>query len=63
MGQMRILFTLLEKIHETRSHKWKNNSGVYLKGTGCEGVAWSHVAEDGDQWRALVSKVVNFRVE
>jgi hypothetical protein len=29
---------------------------------GREGVTWFHLAHDGDKWRALVSKVMNFRL-
>jgi len=30
--------------------------------TGCEGVDWIHLAQDRDQWRALVNTVTHLRV-
>jgi hypothetical protein len=33
-----------------------------LKDMKYEGVDWIHVAEDRDQWRALVNTVINIRV-
>jgi hypothetical protein len=33
-----------------------------LEETGSEGVDWIHLAQDRDQWRALVNTVMNLRV-
>jgi hypothetical protein len=33
-----------------------------FKETACENVDWIHLAEDRDQWRALVNLVMNFWV-
>jgi hypothetical protein len=33
-----------------------------LRETGWDGVDWIDMAEDGDQWRALVNTVLNLRV-
>jgi phosphoribosyl-ATP pyrophosphohydrolase len=30
-----------------------------LKKIGCEGVEWIHLAQDRDQWQALVSTIMN----
>jgi hypothetical protein len=30
--------------------------------TGCEVVDWIHLAQDRDQWRAVVNVVVNLRI-
>jgi hypothetical protein len=32
----------------------------HLKGIGCENMYWIHMAEDGAQWRYLVSTVMDF---
>jgi hypothetical protein len=32
------------------------------KQTGCKDVDWIHLAQDRDQWRALVNTVMNLRV-
>jgi len=32
-----------------------------LRGTGWKGVDWRHLAQDTDQWWALVKTVMNFR--
>jgi hypothetical protein len=28
----------------------------------CEGMAWTHLAQYGDQWRPLVNKAMNLRI-
>jgi hypothetical protein len=33
-----------------------------IRKTGWKGVDWIHVAQDRDQWRALVNTVMNLRV-
>jgi hypothetical protein len=33
-----------------------------LKGTEWEGVNWIHLAQDRDQWRALVNMVMKIQV-
>jgi hypothetical protein len=35
---------------------------MYLREIGWEGVNWMHLAEDADQWRAVVNTVMNFWV-
>jgi hypothetical protein len=34
----------------------------YLRETGWEGVDWIHLAQDKDEWQALVNTVMNLRV-
>jgi hypothetical protein len=34
-----------------------------LKETGCEGVAWIHLAQDRVHWKALVKIVMNFKFQ
>jgi hypothetical protein len=33
--------------------RWEDNITVDLREIGCEGVDWSRLAQDRDQWRAL----------
>jgi hypothetical protein len=40
----------------------KDNIRMDLREIGWEGVDWMHVAQDMDQWRALVNTVMNLRV-
>jgi hypothetical protein len=42
----------------TRRHKWKGNVRIDLKEMVWEGVDWIHLAEDQDQWQALVNTVM-----
>ena len=42
--------------------KWEDNIKVDLQEVGCGGMGWIELAQDGDNWRALVSAVMNLRV-
>jgi hypothetical protein len=42
--------------------RWKNNIKMDLREIGWGGVDWIDLAQDGDQWRALVNTVINLRV-
>jgi hypothetical protein len=42
--------------------RWEDNIRMDLTEIGCEGVDWVHLAEDRDQWQALVNTVMNLRV-
>jgi hypothetical protein len=44
------------------THRWEDNIKMDLKDTGWGGMDWIHMAQDKDQWRALVNMVVNFQV-
>jgi hypothetical protein len=35
---------------------------IDLREIGCDGIEWSYLAQDRDQWRALVDTVMNPRV-
>jgi hypothetical protein len=42
--------------------RWEDNIGMDLREIGWEGVDWIHLAQDRDQWRAVVNTVMNHRV-
>ena len=42
--------------------RWENNIKMDLREMGCDPVDWIHLAEEGGQWRAYVSAVMNLRV-
>jgi hypothetical protein len=42
--------------------RWEDNIRMDLGEIGWEGVDWIHLAQDRDQWRALVNTVMNFQV-
>jgi hypothetical protein len=41
---------------------WANNIKMYLREIGCDSIEWIDLAQDRDQWRALVNAVMNLRV-
>jgi hypothetical protein len=44
-----------------RRHRWVDNEMV-LREIGWGGMDWLDLAQDRDQWRALVNTVMNLRV-
>jgi hypothetical protein len=42
--------------------RWVDNIKIELKEIGWDGGDWIDLAQDRDQWRALVRAVMNFRV-
>jgi hypothetical protein len=42
--------------------RWEGNIKMDLREIGWRGVDWIDLAQDRDQWRALVSTVMNLRV-
>jgi hypothetical protein len=42
--------------------RWEANIIIDLRGIGWGGMDWIDLAQDRDQWRALVNTVVNLRV-
>jgi hypothetical protein len=43
-------------------HRWVDNIKMDLGETGWDGMDWIDLAQDRDQWRALVNMVRNLRV-
>jgi hypothetical protein len=42
--------------------KWMDNITMDIREIGWEGMDWIYLAQDRDQWRALVNTVMNLRV-
>jgi hypothetical protein len=42
--------------------RWVDNIKIDLRETGCDGGDWIDLAQDRDQWRALVKAVMNLWV-
>jgi hypothetical protein len=42
--------------------KWADNIKIDLREIGWDGVDWIELAQDRDQWRALVNTVMNLRL-
>jgi hypothetical protein len=42
--------------------RWEDNIRIDLRETGWGGMDWIDLAQDRDQWRALVNTVINLRV-
>jgi hypothetical protein len=68
MGEMKNMYTVLvlkpegnRTVGRTRS-RWEDNIKTDIKIRGWEGVDWIYMAQDRDQWRALVNTVMNLRV-
>jgi hypothetical protein len=43
-------------------HRWVDNINIYLREIGWDGVDWIDMAQDRNQWRALVNTVLYLRV-
>jgi hypothetical protein len=44
------------------SLRWKDNIKIDLREIGCGVMDWIDLAQDRDQWRAVVKTVMNLRV-
>jgi hypothetical protein len=47
---------------ERPKRRWVDNIKIDLRETGWDGMDWIDLAQDRDQWRALVNTIINFRV-
>jgi hypothetical protein len=43
-------------------HRWVDNIKIYLREIEWDGMDWIDLAQDRDQWMALVYTVMNLRV-
>jgi len=66
---IRNAYEILVGIHHERKKplgrtrcRWEDNIRRDLREIGWEGVDWIHLAQDREQWRALVNTVINLRV-
>jgi hypothetical protein len=47
---------------ERPRRRWVDNIKMDVREIGWDGVDWIDMAQDRDQWRALVNTALNFRV-
>jgi hypothetical protein len=67
MGEKRNAYRILVGMPEERPlrrprRKWVDNIKIDLREIGWDGLDWIDLAQDRDQWRALVIAVMNLRV-
>jgi hypothetical protein len=66
MGEKRNAYRILVGKPESKRplgrRRWVDNIKMYLREIGWDGVHWIDLAQDRDQWRALVNTVMNLRV-
>jgi len=43
--------------------RWEDNNRMDIQKVGCGVMDWIELAQDRDRWRALVTAVMNLRVE
>jgi hypothetical protein len=67
MGEMKNSCNILVGIPEGKrllgrsTHRWRDNIRMVLKETGWEGMDWIHLAQDREQWRAVLNAVMSLR--
>jgi len=50
-----------EDIKRNHRHSWNYNIKTGLRELGYDSLDWIHLAQDRDQWRALMKTVMNLR--
>jgi hypothetical protein len=58
---MYVRFWWESPVERTR-RRWEDNNKIDLRGTGWGGMDWNDLAQDVDQWKALVSTVMSLRI-
>jgi hypothetical protein len=53
---------LVGKPEGRRRHRWEDNIMMDGRERGWGGMDWIHLAQDRDQWRALVNTAINLQV-
>jgi hypothetical protein len=51
-----------KKLHGKPRHRWEDHIRIGLSEIGSKGVEWMHLAQECDQWWAVVNTVMNLRV-
>jgi hypothetical protein len=68
MGEKRNAYSIFVRNLEVKRplgrtrHKWVDNIKMYFREIEWDGMDWIDLAQDWDQWRALVNTVMNFRL-
>jgi hypothetical protein len=68
MGEKRNAYRILVRNSEGKRplgrprRRWMDNIKIDLREIGWDGMDWIDLAENRDQWRALVNTVMNLRV-
>jgi hypothetical protein len=62
MNAYRILWESQKRPMGRPRRRLVNNVKIDLRDIGWDGMYWNAVAQDRDQWRALVNTVLNLRV-
>jgi hypothetical protein len=67
MEEMRNAYVLVGKAEGKRPlgrprHRWEGNIAMDLRKTGWKGADWMHLAQERDQWQALVNMVMNLQL-
>jgi hypothetical protein len=68
IGETRNLYKILvgkpegKRLLERSRRRWVDNIKMDRREIGWDGMDWIELAQDRDQWRALVNTVMNLRV-
>jgi len=55
-GKMSYVCIILGRKPKRLSNRWEDNIKIYLE-LGCAGINWIYLAQDWNQWQALVNTV------